>query len=188
MANFGGLLGYELFMRFVIQVDYQRKQLILTLPEQYRYAGDGLVIPFEFNYNLPEVQGTVDGLAGKFNLDTGNTGALILYTPFVEQHRLVERYLPRESLTAEGSAGGTVTILPVQVGELSLGALRAIDLPAGLSRQPRGALCNPYAAGLVGSELFSRYTMIFDYTRQQVIFAEAGQQRADDLPQSCNEC
>ena len=59
-----GLIGYEVFKRFVVKVDYERSELILTLPSAFSYSGDGTVVPFQFNGQIPQVEGKIDGIPG----------------------------------------------------------------------------------------------------------------------------
>jgi hypothetical protein len=174
LAELGGLLGYEVFRRLVVRVDYQHQRLTLTRPDRFSYGGGGTVVSFRFHGNIPEVEGALDGMAGRFDLDTGNTGALILNAPFVERHELAARYGATELKTGEGAGGGIVSFLVGQGACLRLGGVEVADLPVALSLHRSGALSNPYAAGLVGAEVFRRFTMIFDYSRQQVVFEERG--------------
>src|SRR5262249_3993871 len=39
-----GLVGYEIFKRFVVTVDYEHSTLTLTAPAAYEYKGDGTVL------------------------------------------------------------------------------------------------------------------------------------------------
>ncbi len=118
------------------------------------------------------MEGALDGVAGKFDLDTGNTGALILNAPFAEKHRLAARYGATEISTGEGAGGGSVSFLIAQARSLRLGGVEVEDLTVALSLHRSGALSNPYAAGLVGAGVFQRFLMTFDYSRQQVTFDE----------------
>ncbi len=174
IAEFGGLLGYEIFRRLVVRVDYQHQRLTFTRPEHYDPRVIGTVVPFLFHGNIPEVEGALDGVPGRFDLDTGNTGALILNAPFVERHGLAARYGAAEIKTGEGAGGGAISFLVAQARRLRLGGVEVEDLPFALSLHRSGALSNPYAAGLVGAELFQRFVMTFDYSRQQIVFEERG--------------
>ena len=170
IAEFGGLLGYEVFRRFVVRVDYQSQILTFIRPDHFSYEGSGTIVPFRFNSNIPEVEGSIDGVAGKFDFDTGFTGTVLLHTPFVERNQLVHKYQAGSVDTKEGAGGGAVSFLAAQSQRLRLGELEVLDLPIALSLQRSGALSNPYAAGLVGAEIFRQFVMIFDYSRQQIIF------------------
>lgn len=170
LAEFGGLLGYEVFRRFVVRVDYQSRILTFILPDRFSYEGSGTIVPLRYHHNVPEVEGSLDGAVGKFDFDTGNTGTLILNTPFVERNQLIHKYQAVSVDTKEGAGGGAVSFLIAQSQRLRLGDVEILDLPIALSLQRSGALSNRYAAGLVGAEIFRQFVMIFDYSRQQIIF------------------
>ena len=46
----------------------------------------------DLNERIPEVAGEIDGIPGKFALDTGSRSTLDLMAPFVAKHNLVRRY------------------------------------------------------------------------------------------------
>src|SRR5208337_2920031 len=83
-----GLIGYEVFKRFVVQVDYERSVLTLIVPSAFDNHGDGIVVPFQFNEHIPQVEGEIDGIPGKFDIDTGSRSSVDLLRPFAEKHDL----------------------------------------------------------------------------------------------------
>src|SRR5207248_629767 len=72
LDNVSGLVGYELFKRFPVMIDYQRSRAIFYDPQKFKYAGNGTPVPFRFKGHVPEVDGTIDGIAGAFDIDTGS--------------------------------------------------------------------------------------------------------------------
>ena len=93
-----GVLGYELFKRFVVRVDYPRRTLTLTLPAAFSYHGGGVIVPFKLNDYVPEVAGEIDGVAGAFDIDTGSRAGLGVLGPFVDRHGLRQRYAAHRRL------------------------------------------------------------------------------------------
>ena len=55
----------------MVRVDYEHGQLTLTAPSAFTYQGHGTVVPFRFNEQIPQVDGSIDGFPGKFDIDTG---------------------------------------------------------------------------------------------------------------------
>lgn len=166
----GGVIGYEVFKRFVVRVDYQHRTLTLTLPAAFAYHGDGVVVPFKFNDHIPQVEGSIDGIAGAFDIDTGSRATLDLLGPFVEQHGLRARYAPRFQGVSGWGLGGAARAQFARAGSLRLGGL-AIDRPVvELTLQTKGAFSDRYVAGNVGGGLLRRFNVTFDYSRQQIIF------------------
>jgi hypothetical protein len=170
-----GIIGFPLFKRLVVQVDYERKQLTFTEPSQFIYKGQGTIVPIDFDRHLPLVKGELDGVPGIFVIDTGARSSLILYGPFVEQNNLRTKYKASfEGITGWG-IGGPVRSQIVRVKTLKLGAVVVQNLIARLSLQKSGALTSASRAALVGPDVLRQFTTIFDYSRQRLIFEKNAQ-------------
>jgi hypothetical protein len=164
-----GLIGYELFRRFAARIDYDRRALTLFAPEVFRYQGRGTVLPFTFNAHVPQVDGAVDGIAGKFDLDNGSRASLDLLAPFVAAHGLVEKYGARTVRIDGWGVGGPARGYVVRAQVLRLGDLEVRDVVTGLSAQQKGAFASTEYAGNVGYGVLSRFTVLLDYAHLQVI-------------------
>src|SRR5216683_2894324 len=166
----GGLVGYEIFKRFVVTVNYERSLLTLTAPSAFNYQGNGTVLPFKFNYHIPQVEGEIDGIKGACDIDTGSRSSLSLLAPFVEKHGLKGRYAPKvEGVTGWG-VGGAARSLITRVKELRLGSIVVKDPVTEFSLQSKGAFIDPYVAGNVGGGVLKRFNITFDYGHQRLIF------------------
>ncbi len=81
-----GLIGYELFERFVVTLDFQHRELIIRPPEYYKYRrSDGVKIPLEIVDKKPYLDSIfISELNRKQNvrllLDTGAGHAVMLNT------------------------------------------------------------------------------------------------------------
>lgn len=170
-----GIIGFPLFKRLVVHVDYERKQLTFTQPAQFAYKGSGTIVPIDFDRHLPLVKGELDGVPGIFVIDTGARSALILYGPFVERNNLRTKYKASfEGITGWG-IGGPVRSQIVRIKTLKLGAVEVQNLIARLSLQKSGALTSADRAALVGPDVLKQFTTIFDYSRRQIIFEKNNQ-------------
>ena len=169
VPNLAGILGYEIFKRFVVKVDYPRHELTFSLPEAYQYSGDGIIIPIRFVGNIPEVDGSIDAIPGQFVVDIGTTGSLILYSPWVTSHRTQFANALDNVKTFKGVAGGEAAFAFTTFKHLTLGNSSFHDVGGALSLQKAGFTANPYGTGMVGAELFQKSALIFDYQRQRLI-------------------
>lgn len=165
-----GLIGYEVFKRFVVRVDYEHRALTLTLPAAFSYHGTGVVVPFKFNEHIPQVEGAIDGIAGAFDIDTGSRASVDLLGPFVEEHGLRARYAPKLEGVAGWGVGGPARAQFTRAGSLRLGGLEVSRPLIELTLQTKGTFSGKYVAGNVGGALLSRFNVTFDYSRQQLIF------------------
>ncbi|HET6438692.1 MAG TPA: aspartyl protease family protein [Anaeromyxobacter sp.] len=164
-----GMVGYEVFRRFATRIDYARSRLTLFAPDTFRYEGPGAVVPFVFNQHIPQVDGEIDGLPGKFDLDTGSRSSLDLLAPFVEAHGLIAKYGATNERIDGFGVGGPVRGYVVRAGVLKLGP---VEIPApvtGLSASRKGAFAATEVAGNVGYGVLSRFTVYLDYAHQKVV-------------------
>jgi hypothetical protein len=165
-----GLIGYEVFKRFVTRVDYEKSLLTLTLPSAFAYKGDGIAVPFKFNGHTPQVEGDLDGIRGLFDIDTGSRSALSVLKPFWEKHGLEARFGARLEAVTGWGVGGAARARLARAGVLRLGGV-VIERPVTeLSTQTKGSFTDTYVAGNVGGEILKRFNLILDYTKQTLIF------------------
>jgi hypothetical protein len=165
-----GLIGYEVFKRFIVAIDYEHSRLTLTAPSAFAYEGKGTVVPFKFDGTIPEVQGEIDGLPGKFHIDTGSRSSLTILAPFAQSHDLKTRYGAKVEAVTGWGVGGAARGLVARAKVLKLGNV-SVDGPLiELSLQSKGSFIDPYVAGNVGAGILKRFNIIFDYGRQQMIF------------------
>ena len=165
-----GLVGYEVFKRFVATVDYEDRRLTLTLPSAFDYRGTGTIVPFTFNEHIPQVEGSLDGIAGKFDIDTGARDSVSILAPFAEAHGLKEHYGAAVAAVTGWGVGGPARGLVTRARTLRLGTLEVAGPLVNLSQQKKGAFTDPYVAGNVGAGVLKRFNVTFDYDRQRLIF------------------
>lgn len=165
-----GLIGYEVFKRFVVRVDYEHAQLTLTLPSALAYQGHGTVVPFRFNDQIPQVDGSIDGIPGKFDIDTGSRASLSLLKPFAEKNDLKKKLTARYEAVTGWGVGGPARGLIARAGELRLGDVSIPSPVTELSLQQKGGFTDPYVAGNVGAGVLKRFNIVFDYAGKRIIF------------------
>jgi len=165
-----GLIGYEVFRRFVVRVDYEHHVITLMVPSAFAYKGEGTVVHFQFNAHIPQVDGAIDGIEGKFDIDTGSRASLDLLGPFVEKHDLVAHYGAKLEAVTGWGVGGAARSLVTRAKVLRLGQVEVHAPVTELSLQKKGAFVNPYVAGNVGAGVLKRFNITFDYPHQQLIF------------------
>jgi len=127
-------------------------------------------VPFRFKGHIPEVDGTVDGIAGAFDIDTGSRASLDLTGPFVEKNGLVEKLKARTRVVSGAGIGGRVYSTLARAGSLTLGEVTVQKPVTFLSQQQKGAFADVYIAGNVGYGVLSRFNITFDYAHQQIFF------------------
>lgn len=161
-----GMIGFEVLRRFVTTIDYEARLLTLRDPRVFNGAHAGTPVHFKFYDHLPQVTGSIDGVAGRFDMDTGSRAEVDLTKPFVEAHRWRESH-PKGVLAVTGwGVGGPGRSYAVRGRELELGAERQANIIVGLSTQNSGTFSDSNFDGNVGSGFLKRFVVTFDYERQ----------------------
>jgi hypothetical protein len=165
-----GLVGYEVFKRFVGKIDYERSLLTLWLPSAFTYHGSGTVVPFHFNEHIPQVEGSIDGIPGKFDIDTGARNSVSILAPFAEKHDLRNRLHAKVEAVTGWGVGGPARGLVARAKLLKLGGIEVSAPVVDISLQTKGAFTDPYVAGNVGGGALKHFNLILDYGHQRIIF------------------
>jgi hypothetical protein len=167
-APIDGLIGYEAFRRFIVRFDYGGNEIRLSDPAGWSYAGSARPLPFVFNEHVPQVEGSIDGIPGRFDIDTGSRSSLDLYAPFIGKHGLEARYgTGVERITGWG-VGGPTRGLVARGRELRLGDISVASPVIELARAKRGSFASDFVAGNVGYGVLHRFDVTFDYAGQRL--------------------
>lgn len=169
-----GILGYDMISRFVVEIDYAHGRLQLYDRRSYSYRGKGVRVPIHIEHGIPYVKATVtmpDGrtVDGEFALDTGASMAIGFTAPYTERHNLLDA-LPKKIFFQGGfGVGGESKAYIGRVSSVDVGAVKFQSPVAGFSQDQAGVGANPDLAGIIGGEILSRCTVIFDYERGEMI-------------------
>jgi hypothetical protein len=62
-------LGFELFRRFAVRIDYGAERLTMIDPAHFARKDAGIAVPFRFYDHVPQVQGRFGDIPGRFDID-----------------------------------------------------------------------------------------------------------------------
>jgi hypothetical protein len=166
-----GLVGYEMFRRFGVTIDYERGELTLAEPAKFAPPSRASVVPFALDDRIPIIAATLDGAPIRISVDTGSRASLSMHSPFVREHDLVARYHAAPEAVVGWGAGGASRGRPARFGALVIGD-QAIDGVAGdLYTGDKGAFANPDLSGNLGGGVLKRFTVAFDYAAKRMYLA-----------------
>jgi len=163
---FNGLVGYEVLKRFVVQINYAARTLTFMLPKAFNPANAGTPIPFTYLGRTPGVKGSIDGMSGEFQIDTGNRAALSMWAPFVKKHHMDSRYKTTPDTVVGWGVGGNTSARVTRGGKLMIGPISVSDPVMELSSSKKGVGADKFIAGNIGGEILKHFTVTFDYARQ----------------------
>jgi len=164
-----GILGQPVFERLVVKHEYANRRLVFTDPKKFAYSGTGTIIPIDRPVQIPVIDAQLDGVPGRFGVDTGARSSLLLYGPFCESNHLREKYNAHfEGVTGWG-IGGPVRSLLARAHEFQLSKLTIHDPVIRISTQKSGLTTSSSMAGLIGPDILSQFDVTFDYSRHRMI-------------------
>ncbi len=160
-----GILGYDFLSRFVARIDYGDKSLSLYDPESYHYPEGMEVLDMEVTQNLPTIEAILDGeYEGKFLLDTGNSGGLVLHSSFIQQNHILDK-VKKKVEKSFGGVGGWGKGFMAKMKSLTIGSFTVREPITLLVTSGEGIVGSEELAGNIGVEILKRFNLTFDYSR-----------------------
>lgn len=175
----GGILGYDFISRFVLETDYQNQVLTLHRADDWRYRGDGVVVPLTFDGGTPYAAATLsvptrENIPARLLMDNGLADTMVFTRPFVEANELARLAgSNREAVNPTAGLGNqffTQNNTRGRIDEVRLGALVLRDIPVNFSTNTTGAYASDEFAATFGNTIFNRYRVFIDYQRKRMVF------------------
>jgi hypothetical protein len=158
-----GMLGYELFARFVTRIDYGKHTMTFIDKKTFDPTGAGTPVPIRFYHQFPEILGSYDGIPGRFGVDTGARMTLMLTAPFARDHGLLDKAAQNPAMMIGWGVGGASRGYVFRGGTLKLGDV-TIDHPlTAISTDKGGAGASPAFPNNVGGGVLKRFVVTLDY-------------------------
>src|SRR5260221_731165 len=170
-----GILGYELFSRFVVQIDYETKSLTLMLPGRFKSHRKYEELAITVQDTKPYLVTTVNisdssRLQAKLLIDTGASHGLLLDP---ESDTAIQ--VPSQNITSiiGRGLGGVIEgkigrIQGIRLGKYKLDRV-IVNFPdlnsySDTLKNDRTVPRN----GSLGGEILSRFTVIFDFPNEKI--------------------
>jgi hypothetical protein len=150
----GGILGYDFFLPYVVEVDYPGELVTLYDPAIFKYSGDGEAIGFNLVKKTPHIPVKIkipgrEAVERQVLIDSGSGDA-------------VDDDVMAQSANKLEVVGG------VGLGQefrTTVGRAEAIQIGRYTLKQPVGV---SGGVSLIGNELLRRFHVIIDYSRQKL--------------------
>ncbi len=169
-----GILGYELFSRFIIQIDYERRLLTLMLPERFKKRGKFQELPITIEDTKPYISASIvfnngNTLNAKLLVDSGASHGLMLEPSSDKTIQVPVNSV--SSLLGRGLGGEIIgkvgRIQSITVGKFTFENAIA-NFPDPNSYIDSIKLGNVFRNGALGGELLSRFVVIFNFPQEKM--------------------
>ena len=162
-----GIIGYEFLKRFAVRLAYEDATLTITPTQDFRYSGLGLRVPLFLADKLPAITAAADGVAGRFEIDTGSSTAVVLQRAFVEQHGLEIRH-PSGLRLKRGGVDGMFDAIVTRLDRFSIGNYQIKQPGVEFPSSGKAGLPVPGVDGSVGYQILRQFVITFDYARSEL--------------------
>ena len=160
-----GVLGYPFFASAEVTIDPVAGTMTFAKPGTLRAAGEAL--PIDVDRQLAEVQGKVNGVDGRFVVDTGNSTELLLFHPFLQTHPYLVP-LDRRRFARDFGVGGSAPAVFAPIDELDIGSYRLFNRNGNLMLSTQGAFADRFDAGNIGMAVLRNFIVTFDFTNAKM--------------------
>ncbi|MEM7245513.1 MAG: aspartyl protease family protein [Acidobacteriota bacterium] len=162
------VVGKEVFQSAVVEIDYPSDRMRFHDPEGYRHDDDATTVPLIPSVDgLRQVELQVEDLPpARVHVDTGSGANLDLFATFVDEHDLKKGRTVSTALSA--GVGGDLESGVGTLRSLTFAGHRIEDVPIGFASATLGAFHTKELAGNMGTGLFRRFALTFDYSRDEL--------------------
>lgn len=169
-----GLIGFNLFKDFVVEIDYHNEKLTLFKPEYYKYRDRkrDIILPLHFDGDKPFVRTSIvtDDLTEvpvKLLVDTGASDALWLSESSDERIHFPENHI--ETFLGKGLSGDLFGVKG-RIDGIWVGPL---ILPKPIVAFPDSEIIDQLMSsndrnGTIGAEILRRFHVTFDYRNSRL--------------------
>jgi hypothetical protein len=167
-----GLIGYEVFSQFLTEINFDKMQISLqSFSARKALSSLETRVPLSFQGTMPVIEAVLDGIPGKFWLDTGDRASATLSLPFIQNNSLREKYNPKFSTMTGYGLGGPMKTSMVFANALNMGGLAFSNTLIRLPDMKSKGLNDPASAGTIGMGLLRQFNLLFDYSRREMILS-----------------
>jgi hypothetical protein len=179
--RFDGVLGAEIFHGHVVTIDVARSQVSLVPTSRFVPPAGAVAVPFTLDEEeMPTITASVAGLAGLFEVDTGDRSSLTLFGPFWREHGLDRVITPNVTAMTGYGVGGPILGIVGRPANFTMQGLAVARPVTRLSLQKAGGFAKATRAGSIGMGILKRFTVSFDYAHHTMWLTRGPRSDAPD--------
>jgi hypothetical protein len=168
-----GILGFDFFLKFVVEINYRTHKLSVYPAQVYSYKGKSQAIHTgSISNDGPYINAEIKLpnhllIKSQFLLDTGSGTALLFYQPFVVKNSLMENLMIENEGVLVGSAGEVKTSY-LKAPYLKIGKYKVTSPLIGLIQGVNLAMRDNLAAGTIGAPALKGFKVIVDLPHERI--------------------
>ncbi len=166
-----GIMGYSLLSKFIVQVDYDKEEIVVYSQGRFRYPRGGYLMKPNLTF-IPVVPAPMR--SGKRNVnhryyfDTGAGMCLLLSTQFVKDSALLVKRKAKVIPTEAQGLGGKMQMFITTMNEFRIGNYTFRNVPTYLFDDITNITSYPSLGGMIGNDLLRRFNLTLNYARKEI--------------------
>lgn len=164
-----GIIGYSLFSRYVVKLDYDTNMISIYTPGLIRYPKGGFLLRPNLA-TIPVITNRVrdeEKITTRFFFDTGAGLCLLFTEDFVADSSIYSKKKKFWTTHAEG-LGGKAFMKITTTREFRIGPYKFKKVPTFIFEDEYNVTSYPYLGGLIGNDLLRRFNVILNYGRRDI--------------------
>jgi hypothetical protein len=164
-----GIIGYSVFSRYIIKIDYDSLKIEFCSKGTLRYPRGGYLIKPILSTLPVQFARIKDGTThtARFLHDIGAGVCLMLSKDFAEDSSVLNKKRKLWAKEGEG-VGGKIDMHLTVVKELKFGPYRFRNVPTYVFDDVYNVTSYPYLGGLIGNDIFRRFNAIINYEKRDI--------------------
>ena len=180
-VNVHGILGYELFSRFVVDINYDKKTVTFHDPSTFKIRGKFVELPISVEDTKPYIEANFiirgsEPIKGKFMMDTGAS-----HTMMLDGRSSEEIYVPEPSVSTtlgRGLAGDVFgEVARIDKMWVDKYVFEGVIATFPDSSSYEISLDNNYRNGTFGGGMMMRFHIIFDFVNSKIYIRKGNSYR-----------
>jgi len=182
--QYEGTLGSDFLNRVVVEIDYGRETVRLFDPGSYHSDGKGNVLPLTIVAGMPVIRAKFtepkgQSLEADFVVNTALNESIVFSNRYADAHHLFSSRMSTAS-ASDPQLNEGASIALARMKSFQIGRFTIEDPLAAFPQSDVASAQNPQIAGSIGGGMLRRYTVVFDFPHQQIIFTPASRFRLYD--------
>lgn len=164
-----GIIGYSVFSRYILKVDYDSMNLSFWTRGTIRYPRGGYLLKPTINLLVAQQLRVRDEkpVTSRFLYDMGAGVCMLLTKDFVADSNFLDKKKKRWTKEGEG-LGGKIDMELMVLKEIRLGPYRFRNIPVYIFDDENNVTSYPYMGGLLGNDILRRFNVILNYARSDI--------------------
>lgn len=166
-----GIIGYSFLSRYIVQVDYDKEEILVYTQGRFRYAKGGHLMRPSLTY-IPIVSSPLRSgqrnSTHRYYFDTGAGMCLLLSTQYVKDSALLLRRKVKVIPTEAQGLGGKMQMFMTTISEFRIGSYAFKNVPTYLFDDVTNITSYPSLGGMIGNDLLRRFNLTLNYARKEI--------------------